>query len=476
MSFDSYIFLLLFLPLTLIAWGCTAGCPATMRKWLLTVASLLFVAYAGPVHLLVLLGSLALNYLLLLSLQKKNRKNRFVLGVLLNLVFLGVFKYLDFMVANLNLLPGVHLPYVKLLLPLGISFYTFQQLALLTDCYRGEISAVTFTDYCLYLTFFPKMVSGPLSDPKKMLGQFTASLPGLRSENLAHGLYLFSFGLFKKVIIAQSFSVMADYAYGNLPLLSGTEAWIAMFAYTMQIYYDFSGYTDMAIGIGKCVGIELPQNFDSPYQALSINDFWKRWHITLTDFLRRYIYFPLGGSRKGSLRTCVNILIIFLVSGIWHGSAWTFVLWGVLHGILQVANRLGNRAWERVWKPLRWAVTFLCVNLLWVFFRAPSLSEACTLISRLFTGKFGVSAAFIGAFDFPEISIPLAVLGLATPLCRGIVIAIVYSVISAVTFFTPNVSHRKFEPSTGRAILCVLLTFYSILSLTGVSTFIYSGF
>ncbi len=476
MAFNSYSFIFLFLPLVLIVWGCTAHCPKIIRKWLLTIASLIFICYAGPLHLLVLLGSLIGNYILIVLIKRKHPRIFLTIGIFLNILFLGGFKYADFVACNLNRIPGLQIPAMKLFLPLGISFYTFQQIAMLVDYYRNDLEAVSFTDYCLFLTFFPKFISGPLADSQELLGQFRATLPRLCSNNLAHGFYLFSFGLFKKVIISQSFSVIADFSYTNLSGLSASEAWIAMFAYTMQIYYDFSGYTDMALGIGKCLGFELPQNFDSPYQALSIDDFWKRWHITLTDFLRRYIYFPLGGSRKGSLRTCVNILIVFLVSGIWHGSAWTFVLWGVLHGILQVANRLGNKAWERIWKPLRWAVTFLCVNLLWVFFRAPSLSEACTLISRLFTGEFGVSAAFIGAFDFPEITVPLSILGLAAPIYRFITMTVVYGIISWITFMRPNISHKAFIPTTGRAVLCAFLTLYSILSLTGVSTFIYQGF
>ena len=302
----------------------------------------------------------------------------------------------------------------------------------------------------------------------------------LNQKNLAQGLYIFSLGLFKKVLIADTFGKVVANGFKNVDTLTTLAAIVVSVSYTLQLYFDFSGYCDMAIGVGNMLNIDLPANFNSPYKALSIGDFWKRWHMSLTRFLREYVYFPLGGSKKGCWRTYLNTMIVFLISGIWHGANWTFIVWGVLHGVFNCISRFIKPVWDRVWKPIRWFVTFSIVNVLWVIFRADSLQQAWIFLQRMFgrndfTLDRGYELYFkLKEFNFMEGRLPFlknlsdSVYWLYTIIFFGFAFGII--------FFGKNSKEIRFKPTVARALLTVVLMVWSILSLSGVSEFLYFDF
>jgi D-alanyl-lipoteichoic acid acyltransferase DltB (MBOAT superfamily) len=306
-------------------------------------------------------------------------------GVAANLSLLGYFKYADFFIENINVLFGVDIPLLHLALPLAISFYTFQQIAYLVDSYRKETKEYDFLNYAVFVTFFPQLIAGPIVHHSEMMPQF-AQLKNkvMRTGNIALGIFIFSIGLFKKVVIADSFAVWATYGFDTAYSLNMLEAWMTSLSYTFQLYFDFSGYTDMAIGIALLFNIKLPINFDSPYKATDIQDFWRRWHITLSRFLKDYIYIPLGGNRKGELRTYTNLFTTFLLGGIWHGAGWTFVLWGGLHGAALVIHRIWQKIGFRLPVVLAWFITFNFINIAWVFFRALNFDDALKVLQGMF--------------------------------------------------------------------------------------------
>ena len=329
MLFNSYIFVLAFLPIVLIGYfGLNHFHKYTAAKVFLILASLFFYGYFNWWYLMIIVSSVGLNYLfsqLMLSEKTKNgvRKMIFAIALTLNIGSLFFFKYYDFFVSNVNVLFKTDWPLLHILLPLGISFFTFQQLSYVIDSYKRDknIKQYIFLDYALFVTYFPQLIAGPIVTHDEMVPQFAdIRKKKFDSDNFAAGLYGFALGLGKKVIIADSFGLFVDAAFADVLKLGTVNALLVMLAYTFQIYFDFSGYCDMATGIGKMMNIDITMNFNSPYKAININDFWKRWHITLTRFFTRYVYIPLGGNRKGTVRTYVNIMIVFLVSGIWHGA------------------------------------------------------------------------------------------------------------------------------------------------------------
>ncbi len=404
MLFNSLIFLGIFLP---ICWGVFALLRGRRLFqisvcWLI-VCSLVFYGYWNPPYLILILGSIAVNYAFghaqnLLHDQGKQSRPLMAGAVLFNLGLLGYYKYAGFITENINALSASALPVPDIILPLAISFFTFQQIAYQVDAYRGEAKEHGFLDYVLFVTFFPQLVAGPIVHHKEMMPQFRAQRTlGINPDHLALGLVLFSCGLFKKVVLADNLARYAtpvfDAANGDVPLTL-FESWGGVLAYSFQIYFDFSGYSDMALGLAALFGIMLPFNFLSPYRAGNIIDFWRRWHITLSRFLRDYLYIPLGGNRKGKLRRYNNLLMTMLIGGIWHGAGWTFVIWGGLHGVYLIINH----AWHRVLKGARithpiyklaaWALTFTAVSFAWVFFRAES-ADAAFNICRALIGQNG---------------------------------------------------------------------------------------
>ena len=410
MLFNSYIFIFLFLPISLIVYFQIGryGFHNAAIGWLV-VTSLIFYGWWNPVYLGLILGSIVFNFALGAFIHKNlHRQPVYALtfGIVVNLVVLGYFKYANFFIDNVNSLFATHIHLNQIILPLAISFFTFQQIAYLVDTWKGETGEQNFLHYCLFVTFFPHIVAGPIVHHKEMLPQFAKKNIGkLNYENIAVGLSLFILGLFKKVVIADTAATYAT-PYFDIAAHGGTltflEGWVAALAYTFQLYFDFSGYSDMAIGMAKMFGILLPINFNSPYKAYNIIDFWRTWHITLSRFLRDYLYIPLGGNRKGTTRRYINLMITMLLGGLWHGAGWTFVIWGGLHGIYLVINH-GWRALKSILKPtfkipsflannVSWLITFIAVVIAWVFFRAPNMHSALQVLEAMFgLNGFGLS-------------------------------------------------------------------------------------
>ena len=383
MLFNSYDYLLWFLPGTLVVFFLLGRRPFAAQVWL-TIASLFFYGWWNPWHLPLILGSVAFNFGIARLLQARATRSVLALGIAANLAVLGVFKYADFFLANARHFSGDVPALLHLALPLGISFFTFTQIAYLVDVYRRKAQEPVLANYALFVTFFPHLLAGPILHHSEMMPQFAdKSNKRPQWDNLAAGVFLLTIGLVKKVLIADTFAPIADAGFGAPATLTAPAAWLAVLAYTMQIYFDFSGYTDMALGAARLFNIKMPINFDSPYRATDIRDFWHRWHITLSRFLREYLYIPLGGNRGSDVHTAANIIATFFLGGLWHGAAWTFVIWGVLHGVAMIVFR----AWSRIGRPLprvlAWALTFVFVMTTWVFFRATSLDAALAMLQAM---------------------------------------------------------------------------------------------
>jgi len=401
MLFNSYEFIFLFLPFTFFIYFYLNKKRLTeVAKGFLVLSSLFFYSWWNVIYLPLILGSMIFNYCFGVELNKENSKisKKFILilGITANLILLGYFKYSDFFINNLNFIFHAQIPHLNLLLPLAISFFTFQQIAYLVDsAMGGGTKQYDFLNYCLFVTFFPQLIAGPIVHHKEMMPQF-ANVRNkiINYKNIALGLFIFSIGLFKKVIIADSFAVWATNGFDKATTLNLFEAWATSLSYTFQLYFDFSGYCDMAIGAALLFNIKLPINFNSPYKALNIQDFWRRWHITLSRFLRDYIYVPLGGNRKGKLRTYANLMTTFVIGGIWHGAGWTFVFWGFLHGVALVIHRIWSELGFKMNKILAWFITFNFINIAWIFFRAKEWDDALKVLK----GMFGLSGIALPNF------------------------------------------------------------------------------
>lgn len=487
MLFNSYLFIFLFLPLTLIGYYFFNRINhTTLANIFLISMSLFFYGYYNTSYLFIICSSIVINFLLSRFMQKteaslKLHKALLIVGILLNILVIFYFKYYNFFLENTNVLFHTGFNLKSIILPLGISFYTFQQISYLVDAYRGETKDYCFTEYALFVLFFPQLIAGPIVMHSEIIPQFRdLQKRKFCSQNFAKGLFVFSFGLFKKVIIADTFGRAVTYGFDSIALLSSVEALIVSLSYTFQLFFDFSGYCDMALGLGYMLNIELPQNFNSPYKSTSITDFWSRWHMTLTRFLRTYIYIPLGGNRKGNLRTYANIMVVYLISGIWHGANWTFIVWGLLHGILNCLNRACKNIWEKLAVCIRWFFTFFTINLLWIVFRAETLTDAILFIKRLFNfSASGISTDLYNCFILKEISVLTSgIPGLRSLFANFPSIFLLTFLVGAfiAVLFCPNSKEIKFKPSVPFAFLTVLFTVWSITSLTGISTFLYFGF
>lgn len=393
MLFNSYEFIFAFLPLSFFIYFYLNSKRLTVAsKGFLVFSSLLFYSWWNVAYLPLMLTSMLFNYVIGNSLNENTKKVRvskktlLSFGVVSNLILLGYFKYSDFFIENFNGVFGANIPLSHIALPLAISFFTFQQIAYLVDSYRGETKEYDFLNYALFVTFFPQLIAGPIVHHKEMMPQFASKWNMVKNyRNIAMGLFIFSIGLFKKVVIADSFAVWASAGFDTATTLNFFEAWATSLSYTFQLYFDFSGYTDMAIGAALLFNIRLPINFNSPYKATNIQDFWRRWHITLSRFLRDYVYIPLGGNRRGSFRTYNNLLATFILGGIWHGAGWTFVFWGFLHGMALVVHKFWSGLGLRLPKVLAWFVTFNFINIAWVFFRAKEWEDAVKVLGGMFS-------------------------------------------------------------------------------------------
>lgn len=389
MLFNSYIFIFAFLPFTFfIYFYLNKKGLVDASKGFLVFASLFFYSWWNITYLPLILVSMLFNYTMGRELTKRKSKKLLTIGIVANLGLLGYFKYADFFITNFNGVFASDVPLLHLLLPLAISFYTFQQIAYLVDSYRAETKEYSFLNYAVFVTFFPQLIAGPIVHHSEMMPQFAKTdNKSINYHNVALGLFIFSIGLFKKVAIADSFAIWATQGFDVAESLNMIEAWITSLSYTFQLYFDFSGYTDMAIGIALLFNIKLPINFNSPYKATSIQDFWRRWHMTLSRFLKEYIYIPLGGNRKGEIKTYTNLFITFLLGGIWHGAGWTFVVWGALHGVALMVHRFWQKFNIKLNMILAWFITFNFLNITWVFFRAKDFDDALKVLDGMFFGK-----------------------------------------------------------------------------------------
>lgn len=496
MLFNSYIFVLGFLPVVLLGWYALNNLKRFFAaKIFLVLASLCFYGYVNCRLLSVILLSVFINFALskMLLCRKecciKLRKFIFFLSLTINIGSLFVFKYFDFFIENINQVFKTSLPLMHIALPLGISYFTFQQIAYTVDSYKRieEMNNYNFWDYMLFITYFPKLVAGPIVTHKEMIPQFAdVSRRKFNPENFAKGIWAFTLGLGKKVIIADSFGLLVDAGYADISKLGTVNALLVMLAYTFQIYFDFSGYCDMATGIGKMMNIDIAINFNSPYKAIGIVDFWKRWHITLTNFFTKYIYIPLGGNRKGKARTYVNIMIVFLISGIWHGANWTFIIWGLLHGVANVATKIidgktnlfsQNR---KTVKLFLWFITFAFINLTWVVFRSQSFAQAGEFYRQLF--DFGsilshekipvaefLKNMYVGGFELFDPYIPK--LSIIVP--AGIFL---FAFTSSIVMKNTNKQIEKFRPTIVKSIFACIILYWCIMSFGTVSSFLYWTF
>ncbi len=395
MLFNSYVFLLAFLPLVwLIYFGLNKCGWFRAAQVSLTLASFVFYGYQNPRLCLLLGASIGMNYLVHLALSGKMaqsaRKCIMIAAVTANFGILFYFKYLDFTITNLNFLTGSDFALQHIALPLGISFYTFQQVSFVVDSYKREMGRYHFVDYALFVSFFPQLVAGPIVLHSEMIPQFAdKTKKKINYANLVSGLEYLIWGLSKKVLLADTFGRVCDAGFVSIRGLNSLSAVAVTLAYTLEIYFDFSGYCDMAIGIGKLFNLEIPINFFSPYKSVNIAQFWKKWHITLTRFLTTYLYIPLGGNRKGKGKTCLNVMIVFTLSGLWHGANWTFVVWGMMHGAMMVFYRLTKERADKLPKWFGWLLTFIFVNVAWLFFRADDLLQPFKVIYMMVFGGFG---------------------------------------------------------------------------------------
>ncbi len=418
MIFSSWQFIFVYLPISFFVyfWLNSRRLIIPGKVWLVAV-SLFFYAYWDIRYLALILGSIFLNFAIGTGLAQArqqfhendhgsrheiNRKVILATGIAANLLLLGYYKYTDFFIGNINSIFGTSYALPHIVLPLAISFFTFTQIVYLVDSYRGETAEYDLLNYSLFVTFFPHLIAGPIVHHRQIMPQFASRWTFIkRNSNILKGIFIFSIGLFKKVVIADSFSVWADAGFDGGQELNFFAAWATSLSYTFQLYFDFSGYCDMAIGASLLFNIWLPINFNSPYKALNIQDFWRRWHITLSSFLRDYLYIPLGGNRTPGYRVYLNIFITFVLGGLWHGATWMFVVWGAMHGCALGIHRL----WKGFNRPmpslLAWIITFVFINITWVFFRAKSMPDALRVLHGMFDFEsvFGSGTAFASTSD-----------------------------------------------------------------------------
>ncbi len=433
MLFNSYGFIFLYLPVVLLGFFWIARVSHAYAAGWLALASLFFYGYWNPAYVGLLLGSIICNYAFGMWISKgriavQRKKHVLTAAIAANLALLGYYKYANFFVVNLNEVAGTSWSLGGIMLPLGISFFTFTQIAFLVDTYQGKVKEYNFVHYLLFVTYFPHLIAGPILHHKEMMPQFAhRSTYSFNADNFTLGMTIFVLGLAKKLVLADALAefpepIFGAVAAGGQPMLF--EAWIAALSYTLQLYFDFSGYSDMAIGLSLMFNVRLPLNFHSPYKAVNIIEFWRRWHMTLSRFLRDYLYIPLGGNRKGPSRRYINLLATMLLGGLWHGAGWTFIVWGGLHGLYLTINH----GWHAVKRGLGWGeggwlarrlsvlLTFCAVVVAWVFFRAPDFSSATSVLSGM-AGMNGLSlseSAMQALLEwFPHLSETTAMNGLA---------------------------------------------------------------
>lgn len=482
MQFNSFIFILLFLPLTVTLYYTLNKINDTVGKIVLLIASIIFYAYTDRVTLIVLGISLVLNYGFALAIANVKKWRSFYLftPIVINTGILLYFKYLNFVIENVNHFFMKSIPLKEMILPIGISFFTFQQIAYMVAVYRKEIEKNNILDYLVYILYFPKILMGPLTEPTDFMAQINdTTLKKVNLDNIVFGIKIFSFGLFKKVMLADVFAKAVTWGYTNIDIATSMDWILVMLFYTFEIYFDFSGYSDMAVGTSLMLNIKLPINFDSPYKAISIRDFWKRWHISLTKFFTKYIYIPLGGSKKGIFFTYVNTMIVFLISGIWHGANWTFIVWGILHGVLSIFDRIFDKYQKKICKPIRWICTFIVINILWLLFRSDSINQWLDIIAKIISFQnLNISDGIIQIFNLQETVFISNVLGVTEFVknIRGFWM-IVYLIVSYGICLLFENNYKKLEKISWITMFVSSIAFvWGFICLSGESVFVYFNF
>lgn len=476
MLFNSINFIFIFLPIVLIIYfGLNKLKLVRIATGWLVLASLFFYSYWSLDYLALILTSIIFNYAigqtLLSNKLKINKKALTAFGIVGNVLLLIYFKYFNFLIANINAVLHQHFNFMELMLPLAISFFTFQQIAYLVDTYKGKTKEIDFLTYALFVCFFPHLISGPIVRYEEEVPQ----IQNLRKrfinwKNLSKGLFLFSVGLFKKVVIADLLAKWALTGFSDASNLSMLESWITILSYTFQIFFDFSGYTDMALGIGLMFNFDIAQNFNNPYISKDIQEFWRRWHMTLSRWLRDYLYIPLGGNRHGNFNTYKNIFLTFLIGGIWHGASWTYIVWGILHGIGSVINRIWKNVNGNIPNWSAWLLTFVYINITWTYFGAKRVTDANQIL---------LSAVNPLTFDIPRIYFPVIkfrATGHSFDLLALILIPIfIYFIFSdkfrkLIDNFKPQLSYSIF------IVTLMVISIYNLLKPDYASSFIYFNF
>jgi len=476
MVYSSYIFIFAFLPIVLFVYfSLSKFKDKRIQHIFLVLASLFFYGYTNIYYLGIIISSILVNYLCSIGIDKNDnlkRKIIFIVGILFNVGLLGYFKYSDFFIENINILFEKEYTLKHLILPIGISFYTFQQIAFLISVYKKELHPGNFLNYILLVTFFPQLVAGPIVFYQELVPQYQDERKRyFNIDNFSKGLFIFIVGMFKKAVLADTFAIVATNGYEyNFGFTFGI-AWVTALSYTLQIYFDFSGYSEMSLGLAKMFNFNIPINFNSPYKSKSIQEFWKRWHITLGRSLSKLVYIPLGGNRKGLTRTCLNLFVVFLVSGIWHGAAWTFIWWGIIYGLLIVFERIFKTQLEKIPSFIRIAGTFMWVNALWVLFRAPNFFAAENLLKKMFTlndiSLKGISHLLNdGLVSLPE------------TFSVAFIVSLLFICYLVLFFWKKNAVdyYNSFTPSVRNSIITACLFCISIVCLSRTSIFIYFNF
>jgi len=493
MLFNSVEFAIIFLPVTLVVYFFLnqKRLAIAANAWLLG-ASIFFYGWWDVRYVALILGSILFNYTIgnlivdnsSLKKRKLSTKAIFVFGIIVNIGFLGYFKYTDFFIANLNAVCKTSIPLLHIVLPIGISFFTITQIAFLVDCYEGLVEERKLLNYAMFVTFFPHLLAGPILHHKDMMPQFDVTRNKVVNyRNLTLGLFLFLLGLFKKQVIADTLAPLADTGFASANILTLLEAWVTSLSYTLQLYFDFSGYSDMAIGIGLMFNIILPVNFNSPYKAKNIIDFWKRWHITLTNFITTYVYTPLLKSfgKVTFYNSLAAIFLAMIIAGLWHGAGWTFIIWGGMHGAALVVNHLWKKRKLAMNPALAWFVTFMFVNISFVFFRAKNIRGAFDLLAGM-AGMHGFTLPMNWAKRFAILSQYGAVFGRVYGNINGHGdVAFMFALLPVVFMMRNSMAladKRSFSLSLKSQCLTVLLILVNLLYLNSIQSkeFLYFDF
>lgn len=492
MLFNSYIFIFAFMPVVLLGYYLLqhAAKPGAAKLWLLG-ASWLFYGWWNPIYLPLLLGSVVVNYYIAGKIQAYGlsreiippKKRLMLLAVCLNVSLLAYYKYMDFFIFNANLIPGVEFEYLHLALPLGISFFTLQQIAFIVDCYRTGLKERNPVDYALFVSFFPQLIAGPIVHHREIMPQFAASdNRRFMASNFALGTFVFSIGLFKKVVIADSFEILVNHGFDYADSLNLVEAWIVHYSYTFQLYFDFSAYSDMAIGLALLFNIELPVNFRSPYKASNIINLWQRWHITLTRFINAYVYktilrsFPEISFKAGMTAS----FLAMIVSGVWHGAAWTFVVFGALNGGAIVVNHLWRKTGWTMPAWLGWLITFHFFSFSLVMFRATSWAD----VWKIYRGMLGLgeNSLVVGANKLMGADAPwffsLASGAAQKNLWASWGLSAMVAAFIAIVALVPNSMDLKdrFRPNAVTLVLQAFIFVFSVMMISKASEFLYFQF